>query len=430
MVTSRTAGNLGRGLAVLTVWLLALAPLGLAAVGTVDCSIAEGAGIGGVRIGMPASAALAATGPPLRQAAAGDEVVYALRPPWSQMTAVHGLVYSVRVQGERCRTSRGVGPGSTLAQVLDAYAGASASTVQPGTPGDRLSYPFLGVAFLIRGGRVEAVEVFRVEGAQQRAVPVTTPTAAPAPGAASPTPSPSPTVAPGAWSVRSVTTRVEGSTLVLSGVVENRERTLVVYAEARLMDAAGRQVGEGNAPLHPSPVPVGKSASFVIRIPIDQVVSRYVVTIRPVGVPAAVLAQAAGEIKDLQQFAAMATRQVTVEVKTTTPLPSPNGFLVVVTNGSSLTLARVAVSVQISVVCRVASRDDAILAARGLGELAAAPVPTPGRQIQETWTGAVVATQISPRSSVQVPLTLSGGVCLTFLTWTASTQITDLKVAD
>jgi hypothetical protein len=323
-----------------------------------------------------------------------------------------------------------VGPGSTLALVRDAYAGTGASVLQPGPFGDRLSYPFLGVAFLLRGRRVEAVEVFRAEGAQTRLVPVPSPAVTPTPRAAGPTPSPSPTPLPGAWSVRSVTARVEGATMVLGGVVDNRQRTLVAYAEAQLLDAAGRQVGEGNAPLHPSPTPAGASGSFEIRIPIEQVVSRYVVTIRPVGAPAVALAQAVGEIKDPQQLAAMVIRQVTAEVRTTAPVPSPDGFVVVVTNGSSLALERVAVSVQITAICRVATQDAATVAARGPLGPAAGPAPTPGRQIQETWTGAVVATRLSPRSSAQVPVALSGGVCLTFLTWTASTRITDLRVAE
>jgi hypothetical protein len=151
-----------------------------------------------------------------------------------------------------------------------------------------------------------------------------------------------------------------------------------------------------------------------------------------------VLARATGEIKDLQQFAAMVTRTLQVDVRSTVPTAGPEGFVVVVNNGSALSIESVTVSVQMDVTCRVARGPGGALVAASRGFVLAAapptapppptPRPTPSRTIQETWTGTVTVRQIGPASSGQSPLQLSGGVCLTFLSWSATTQITDVRL--
>ncbi|MGQ0571955.1 MAG: hypothetical protein ACT4P5_20825 [Armatimonadota bacterium] len=376
------------------------------------CLIAEGKGIGGVQVGMAVAAALSATGAPVRQQAAGSQVVYSLRAPWTQMIVDGGVVQRISARGSACRTARGVGPGSTLGQVRAAYTSEPVSSITPVENGDLLSYLFAGVAFLIRRDRVESVEVFTAQGlapaggtapAAGPAAPQPTPTR---PGA-SPGPSPSPTTSAGTWGVPSSTTRVEDGTFVVSGTVENRDRPLAVFADVRLFASGARQIGRGDAPVQPNPVRVGGTATFEVRVPIDEVVVRYVVTIRPANSPLTSLAERAWDVRDLQQFAAMVRRVLRVAVQTTNPTPAPNTFVVAVSNGSQLSVASVGVAVEIGVTCRVAS----------------------GQIIQETWTGSATVQGIGPNGSSQAPVSLSGGVCLFFATWSPTARITDVRLS-
>jgi hypothetical protein len=227
--------------------------------------------------------------------------------------------------------------------------------------------------------------------------------------------------------------------LVVSGTVENRSRAQSAYAEVQL--AGG---GQGDAPLQPNPVPAGGTATFEVRVPIDRLVQRYTVVIHPSGSPNVVLARATGEIKDTQQIAAMVTRTLQVDVRSTTPTAGPEGFAVVINNSSSLTIESVTVSVQLNVTCRIARGPGGVLVAAATGVVPAAPptspptppptprptfAPSPSlRTIQETWAGTVTVRQIGPSSSGQAPLQLSGGVCLTFTSWSATTQITDVRL--
>jgi hypothetical protein len=151
-----------------------------------------------------------------------------------------------------------------------------------------------------------------------------------------------------------------------------------------------------------------------------------VVAIRPTGAPAVTLAEARGEIRNLQQFAAMATQQITVEIRSTAAVPSRDTFVALVTNGSPVTVESATITVEMSVTCRVAGRPGILVAAPPT------PLPTPAptpRIIQEVWTGTASVTSIAARSTVRVAVRLSGGVCLAFTTWSARTRVTDVRIA-
>ncbi len=380
-----------------------------------DCAIAEGAGIGGVRLGMAAATALSVTGPPEGQQTVGSQVVYSLRAPWWWMVTDYGIVQRIGTRAAECRTSRGVGPGSTLAVVRDAYAGAPlVSILVTMQDGDLLSYPLVGVAFRLRRDQVEAVEVFRAERLTAAPAPAATPVPGPAspqqasPGPAGPTPTP--TTAPGSWSVRSTSVRVDESGFVITGTVENRSRTQGAYAEVRVFNPAGRLVAQGDAPLQPNPVPGGGSGTFEVRLAIDDVVRRYLVTVRPLGSISVTLAEQTGEVKDLQQFASIVAKQVQATAQTISNPPTRDDFIVVVTNGSPLTVASVTVIAEITATCRI-------------------PFPIP-RTIQELRSGSVVVQQLRPGTSARVALPISAGACLEFATWSAQFRIGEVRVGD
>ncbi len=398
--------------------LVALIPVPRAGAGPA-CAIVEGSGINGVQIGASLEAALAVTGAPVRQQTRGTQVVYDLKAPWAQMVAEYGVVQRVATRTAQCRTSRGVGPGAPVASVRAAYADAPVSAVQPGPSGDILTYPLIGVAFALRGDRVDAVEVFRGEGrastrpaAPQPAQAQASPKPAPPGAEAAASPSPTPTTAPGAWSVRATSVRVEETDFIVSGTVENKGQALTAFAEVRAFSASGRRLGEGNSPLQPSPVPGGGVAAFEVRIPIDDIVKRYVVAIRPASARTTTLTEYSAEVKDPKIFAAIVARSVQVSVQPKSPNPTRAEFFVVVTNGSPFPLTSATVKVDITVTCRITAQ-------------------LPPRFAQEVWSGTVTVEQLRPGASLQLPLSLSGGLCEgVAVSWSASPKVSDLKVGD
>jgi hypothetical protein len=392
---------------------IAAEPAGFAA--PAPCVIIEGAGIAGLRIGMSVSSALALTGPPLRQQVVGVETVYSLRPPWATMITRDGLVRRVTTRSAECRTARAVGPGTTTAQARAAYAGAPVSTITATPDGDLLSYPFGGIAFLLRGDRVEAAEVF---AAMELSVPAPGPppaTVAPSPAATAPAagvPSPAAATVPGTWRIVSLTARLEQQVLVVTGAVENQSRAQSVYAEARAFSPAGYLVGQADAPLHPSPVGVGVTATFEVRMQVDDVVRRYAVVVRPVGAISGALAERSGEItQNLQQFAEIVARQIRVEVLTSINPATRDSFSVTVTNASALAVDSVTVAVDLTVTCQIASIFQ----------------PSP-RRVQEVRSGTAVVQQLRPGAGGRAALPISPGVCLEFATWSAETRVGQVRI--
>lgn len=368
------------------------------------CTIGEGSAINGVQVGSSVDLALTLTGAPAGQQTRDKEVVFDLRAPWSQMIAAYGIVRRVSTRAPECRTARGTGPGSTLAEVRAAHADANASGLFPAGNAQLLTYPFEGVAYVIRGDRVDQVDVFRREVLTQTAPP---PPPAPVPGA-----SPAATTAAGTWRIREVNARVDGTILIVTGSVENRSRAQTAYVEVRGIGEDGRTVGQADTPLRPNPVPFEGTATFEIQVPVQDVPRRYAVVIHPTSQPNVTLAEYGAELKDLAALAGTVAQQLRVVVQSTTPVPNPRSLVVIMTNNSPLTVASVNVVVQVSATCRVA------------------PPGGPARIIQDEWTGTVTLQQIGPGGSAQASLQPAGGVCLEFTSWTASTRVEDVKVTN
>ncbi len=376
------------------------------------CPIVDGASIAGVRIGMTTAAVFALTGSPLGQRVAGGQVTYTLRPPWSYLVAESGIVQRIGTRAGTCRTPRRVGPGSAAAAVRQVYAGASVSVVTPTAEGDLLSYPFIGIAFLLRGGRVAAIEVFRPEGEPAGTAPRSVPAgpAAPGPGPTD-APRPSPGAAPGAWSIRSTSGRIEGYTLIVTGTVENNARTQSAYAEVRAFNAAGGHLATADGPLYPNPVSSGGTATFEARMTIDEIVRRYTVTVRPLRSLSATLAESSGVIADVQGFGAIVRRGVAMAVQVNASPPTRSDFVLVVTNGSALPIASMTAAVEITGTCR-------------------ARIPAPVVPFREVLSASSTIEQLRPGASTRVNIQLSEGPCLQFTTWSAQQRIVELRVGN
>lgn len=375
-----------------------------------SCLIADGAAVGMLQVGMTTRAALRVTGPPLNQQTTGSEVIFALRAPWTHVATAYGIVQRVSTRSPACRTAQGIGAGATLGAVRQAYTSTPVSLRTPVAGGEILSFPFVGTRFLLREGIVDTVEVFRPEALARPAptrppVSLTPPGQVPQPGV---TPLPSP--AAGTWIVRNTSAQAADTALVVAGIVENRGRPAAVYVEARAFNAAGRLVAQGDAPVFPSPVPSGAVASFAVRLTIDDVIRRYVVVVRPIGSLSASLVEQVGEVKDVQQFAAIIARQIQALVQVKTNPPTRDDFEVVVTNTSQFPVASVPVAVEIVATCRVV-------------------FPAP-RTVQELRTGNVLTQQLRPGASARLPLPLSVGICIEFATWTATPRVGDIRVGD
>jgi hypothetical protein len=339
-------------------------------------------------------------------------MLYALRPPWSQMTVRGGSVLQVSTKNGGCRTGHGLGPGVGAVAVRRTYVDTPVSTLTQTPEGDLLSYPFAGIAFLLVRGRVSRVDVFRAD--QIAPAPPSTRAAIPPPGPApSPSgPSPSPTTAPGAWAIDALAARMEESTLVVTGRVENRARAQLVYVEVQAFNPAGRPLGQSDAPVSPNPVPNGGSAAFEVRVPVTDVVRRYTAVVRRFGTITGSLAQRSGEItRDLQQFAAIVSRQIRAEVQTTVNPATPSSLYVVVTNGSPLPVAEVTVVADLTVTCSITTT-----------------VPREVRQIRETRVGSATVQQLRPGASGQAPLSVTNGICPGFVAWSATVRIGDVRI--
>ncbi|MDR7481213.1 MAG: hypothetical protein QN183_02695 [Armatimonadota bacterium] len=234
------------------------------------------------------------------------------------------------------------------------------------------------------------------------------PTPGPSPGASpSPAPSPSPTTAPGTWRVRSSAARVENTDLVVTGTVENRAMAQTAYAEVRAFDAAGRLLGEGNAPLQPALVRTDSTATFEVRVPVSAIVRRYEVIIRAAN-RTTVLARHVAEIRTPEIFAPLVARMLQVTVRATKPDPGRADFVATVTNGASLPVESAVVTVDVKVTCRLGVQ---------------------ARFVEETWTATVRVQRLAVGASADVPLALTGGVCEgVAVSWSASYRPGEVKI--
>ena len=374
------------------------------------CAIVEGAAIGAIRIGMPVQAALAITGSASNPQTSDRETVYTLRGAWSRMVAEYGLVTRVATNAQECRTSRGVAPGSAPGAVRAAYPSATVSTVTPVADGEMLSYPFLGIAFVLQRNRVDSIEVFRAEGSSSVARPLPP---APAPAAPAPGPSGATAASSATWVIRSTSAQVQGDVLTITGTIENRGPAASAYADIKTYNATGRQVAHGDTPLTPTPVRARGVATFELRLTIDDVVRRYTVTLRPARSLTIALADHSAEIKNLQQFGSLVARRLRVAVEVGATPPTQDDFEVVVTNRSPLLVASAAVSVELGVSCRFGQINFPI-----------------GRVIRESRAGGITTQPIRPGASVRMPLQLSAGVCSQFATWSATTRVGEVRIGE
>lgn len=365
---------------------------------------------------MPLADALTIAGPPTLQRVTDRQTVIGLRAPWSSVLVENHQVIRIETRSPACRTAGGIGVGVAERAVRAAYASAAASVTTSAGTADWLIYPFDGIAVLVRRQRVEAVEVFKADAApaarptarptsvaQPAGTPQSGPPASPAAPAATPT-----RAAP--WVLRSLAARVDDTTLVVTGSVDNNARAQAVFAEVRAFGTRGQLVAETDAPVDPAPLPVGRAGAFEARLTIDDVVRRFSVIIRPTGSVTATLAEGSAEVRELQGFAPVVARRLSAVVQTNAQPPTRDSLLVAVSNGSPLVVSSVTVAVEITVTCRVV-------------------VPTP-RTVQEVRTGTATIVQLRPGELGRAPLSLSTGICSEFATWTTVTRIGEVRIGD
>jgi hypothetical protein len=364
---------------------------------------------------MTASDALAVSGPPTSQRTVERQTHLALRAPWSTIVVENQRVVRIETRSPVCRTPAGIGVGVAESVTRGAHVSAIASITAPaaGGAGDWLSYPYNGIAFLIRRQRVEAVQIFAADDApgaspSSRPTSVGQPTA---PGHAGQAPAPSATAArPAAWAVRSLSARVYEATLIVTGTVDNNARAMSVFAEVRAFGTRGQLVAQDDAPVDPAPLPVGRSGTFEVKITIDDVIRRFTVIVRPTGSVVGSLAEATAEIRDVAGFAPIVARKLSAVVQTTVQPPTHDSLLVLVNNGSPLVVSSVTVAVEVVVTCRIV-------------------VPTP-RMVQEVRTGTATIVQLRPGEIGRAPVSLSPGICIEFATWTSATRVGEVRVGD
>ncbi|MDR7418352.1 MAG: FxLYD domain-containing protein [Armatimonadota bacterium] len=371
------------------------------------CVIEPGRGIGAVRIWMPEAAALAVTGRPLARQTEGRTTTYAVAPPFAHITVAAGVVQRVSTRATECRTATGVGPGSTVSavRVALAHSAASGHTVAP--EGEWLTYPFDGILFFLRAGRVDTVEVFGADriGAGRATA---TPSARVSPGPnASPAP---PTPQAATWTVRHLQPRMDGNTLVVTGTVDNRGPAQAVYAEVTAFDPNGRQVGSGDGPIAPTPVPPGGSATFEARLMPTDIVGRVTAVIRPIGMITGALAEHSTDVTARQQFAPVVARRLHVAVQV---FLGPARIVVDLRNGSAASVEAVALVVDFETRCFV-------------------EFPRPGRFLVDTRSQSVTVPSVPSGGTARATVTPapSPDGCAEFTITSAKARIADLRLSD
>jgi hypothetical protein len=356
-----------------------------------------------VRVGAPVAGALG-------QTSEAGEITYTLRPPLARMTVANGVVVRVSTQSPDCATAIGVRPGAPRTALATAYASSAATIVTPLADGELVAYPFTGIRFVVRADRVHTVEVLAADSLPRSAAPAT-------PSAPSSRASPSgPTTPAATWTVASASYGVEGTTLIVTGMAENRGAAMNVFADVAAYEASGVVVGRDSAPLTPSPVPTGGRARLEVRIPITDVVRRYTVDLRPAGSPGRSLARYAAGIASIASFGAIVIPHLKSDVR---PIRMPPGtwddLAVTVTNNSGYTVASALVDVELRVVCRI----DVFPDRRILNRL--------------QHTGRDRIGPIAPGATAQATpsiITDARRDCPVFMEWSATTRILGAELAD
>jgi hypothetical protein len=212
------------------------------------------------------------------------------------------------------------------------------------------------------------------------------------------------------WSIRSLSAVLDGSNFVVSGTVENGARALNVYAEITVYDERGRILTSGDSPVHPSPVPSGSTAAFEVRLPIKDLVRRYMVVVRQTGMITGSLAERVMEVRDRQQFAPVVAGNLQVQVRFN---PSDLTVVVEVRNPTTAVLSNVNLAVEYATQCYL-------------------PLPRPGRFITQPRSGTVSVTQIdaggSGQATIAIPRDQEG--CQGYTGLGARGRVLDLKIAE
>ena len=357
------------------------------------CLVQEGQAIGAVRLGMDLGEMLRLMGSPVGQVAGGQrqETIYLFAAPLGQVTVVGGQVRRLATRHASCATSQGVRIGDPEARIRSVYERAAGIVRAQSAGLVRLVLPFNGIEFVLAGDKVSIIEVFRAE---------TLPAAA-----ARPVGSPAP-AAEGVV-IRSLTGKMDGTAFAVSGAVSNSGTPVALYVQIVLLSADGRRLVETTAPLYPNPVGGGRQGNFAERLPVDDVVARFVVTVRAMNRPLQALAESTQEVKDVAQFASLLDRLIEVTVLGAT-LDRPSGTIVAVTNRSTLRVTGLVLSLEMTRTCRNQLADGSLFTF------------TDRRQ------GTVRVPALEPNARIEVPIDLQGqGPCPGFrgTDWSATWRI-------
>lgn len=401
--------------------LLAQPPTGLLRAAPATCVIQEGQSIGTVGLGIEQAEMRRLLGTPIGQVAGqrSGETVYLFAAVVSQVTVAGGRVRRVGSGHASCATSQGVGIGDTEAKVRVAYERTVGSLRAAAGKVVRLVYPFDGVEFILTAGRVSLIEIFRAETfrASLPAVPSPTPAGQPAAGVA----------------LSQLEARVEGTAVVVSGTVSNAGTPVAAFVQIALLAADGRRLGEGSTPVHPNPVGGGNRATFEVRIAVTEVAARFVVTVRPMNRPSAVLVEATEEIKNVQQFVGVVERQLEVVVLGATLEGRASGTMVAVTNRSALRISNLVLELDMRATCNVQVPPGGVTPVPGPLPTIPPPLPPPipnVRQMVDQRKGTVQIPLLEPNARVEVPIDLaSRGPCVGFGSdWTVTWRIVSARV--
>ncbi|MGH2453364.1 MAG: hypothetical protein ACRDF5_06335 [bacterium] len=369
----------------------------------IPCPVIEGVGVGAVRIGMSAAEGLRLAGTPAGRVTGtrAQETVYLFATTLAQITVEGGLVSRIATRHPTCVTAQGVRIGDSEARMRVVYERAPGSLRGRAGAVTRYVFPFTGIEFILTDGRVTLIEVFR-------------PDALPARG------TPTPAAAGGESTVvfRSLAGRADGTSFVVTGSVANAGAPLALFVQVILLGPEGRQVGEGTATLVPNPVGGGRAGSFEVRLPLDEIVTRFVVIVRPMNRPATALAETSQEVKDAGQFADVVIERLLEVTVLGATLERASGTHAAVTNRSSLKITGLVIEIEMRRVCRVT------------------PVGSTLPQVPTTFTdirkGTVRIGELAPNARVEVPIDLSAtGPCLgAGAEWQASWKVLSAKVEE
>lgn len=369
----------------------------------IPCPVTEGVGLGVIRIGMGAAEALRLAGTPAGRVtgARAAETVYLFATTLAQITVEGGLVSRIATRHSTCVTGQGVRIGDSEVRVRLAYERAPASLRGRAGAVTRYVFPFTGVEFVLTDGRVTLIEVFRPDALPARVAP----TPAAAGGEA--------TVV-----IRSLAGRAEGTVFIVTGSVSNAGAPLALFVEVVLLGADGRRVAEGTTTLVPNPIGGGRTGAFEVRLAFDDIVTRFVVTVRPMNRPTLAVATSSQDIKEVGQFTDVVLERLLEVTVLGATLERASGTYAAVTNRSSLKITGLVLEIQMRRTCRNAG-----------GTFFPSPS---GGTVEDIRKGTIRIGELPPNARVEVPIDLSAtGPCLgAGAEWQATWKVLSAKVEE